>query len=157
MNCDQDLVLSAFDKTLLNLIQTDFPLAERPFAVLAERLGVAEAVVIVRLAELKGAGYIRRLGPFFDVAKLGYRSTLVAAQVEQTAIEQVARVIDDLPGVTHNYEREGDFNLWFTLMSRNEEQEAVTLAEVARLPGVRQVMNLPAGRRFKVDVRFRLK
>lgn len=157
MNCKQASELSAFDIALLNLIQNDFPLVERPYAVLADRLDVCESLILSRLAELKAAGYIRRLGPFFDVAGLGYTSTLVAAHIESAELDQVARAVNALPGVTHNYEREAEFNLWFTLISEDHEQETTTLNKIASLPGVKRLMSLPAGRKFKVDVRFQLK
>lgn len=110
-------MLTDFDKKLLNLIQIDLPLENRPFAILAERLGSEESVVIERLKFLKEQGFIRRIGPFFDSTKLGYIGTLVALEVEPDFIPQVAAVINADGGVTHNYERDGVLNLWFTLFS----------------------------------------
>lgn len=149
-------MLTAFDKKLLNIIQTDLPLESRPFAVLAERLATEEAIVIERLLFLKEQGFIRRIGPFFDSSKLGYIGTLVALEVESVEIPQVAAVINSNYGVTHNYERDGVLNLWFTLFSHNIEAQNATLENISKLPGVVRLINLPATKKFKVSVQFTL-
>ncbi len=149
-------MLSDFDKRLLNTIQSDIPLVARPFAAVAERLGADEATVIGRLEHLRDNGFIRRIGPFFDSARLGYVSTLVALAVEPEAMAAVAAAVNAYPGVTHNYEREGGYNLWFALLTPDMASQEGILAAVARLPGVSGLMNLPATSKFKVNVRFTL-
>jgi DNA-binding Lrp family transcriptional regulator len=149
-------MLSDFDKQLLNVIQSDIPLVSRPFAVAAARLGADEATVIGRLEYLRDNGYIRRIGPFFDSSRLGYVSTLVALAVEPEKMAAVAAAVNAYPGVTHNYEREGDYNLWFALLTPDMAAQERILAAVARLPGVKGMMNLPATRKYKVNVRFTL-
>lgn len=149
-------MLTAFDKRLLNIIQTDLPLNSRPFAILANRLKTEEAVVIERLKFLKDQGFIRRIGPFFDSTKLGYIGTLVALKVETDYIPQVAAVINSDYGVTHNYERDGEFNLWFTLFSHDMDAQSKTLDKIRKLAGVVKLINLPATQKFKVSVQFTL-
>jgi siroheme decarboxylase len=149
-------MLSEFDKHLLNLIQGDIPLSRRPFALIAQRLGSDEDTVIERLAFLKDQGYIRRIGPFFDSARLGYVSTLIALKVRSDAVKAVAEAVNVYPGVTHNYEREGRYNLWFALLSPDRKSQERILAEVAGLPGVERLLNLPAMKKFKVNVQFTL-
>lgn len=149
-------MLTAFDKSLLNMIQTNLPLDSRPFKVLAERLGSDEATVIERLRALAANGYIRRIGPFFDSVKLGYTGTLIAVQVEPDQIEAVAGVINTYPGVTHNYEREGRFNLWFTLLSPDLAVQNKILEHIGSLPGVIELIDLPATKKYKVSVQFTL-
>lgn len=149
-------MLTAFDKKLLNLIQINLPLENRPFAVIAERLGSEESIVIERLKFLKEQGFIRRIGPFFDSNKLGYLGTLVALEVEPDSIPEVAAFINANDGVTHNYEREGSLNLWFTLFSHTMEKQKETLDEISKLPGVVRMLNLPATQKFKVSVQFTL-
>ncbi len=149
-------MLNDFDKQLLNIIQSDIPLVSRPFAALAERLGADEATVVERLRFLRDNGLIRRIGPFFDSARLGYVSTLVALAVEPAELPAVAVAVNAYPGVTHNYEREGDYNLWFALLSPNMAAQERVLAAVARLPGIKRLLNLPATKKFKVNVRFTL-
>ncbi|MBC8015254.1 MAG: Lrp/AsnC family transcriptional regulator [Sporomusaceae bacterium] len=149
-------MLTAFDKRLLNIIQTDLPLDSRPFAVLAARLETEESIVIERLKFLKEQGFIRRIGPFFDSSKLGYIGTLVALKVEADYIPQVAAVINSDYGVTHNYERDGEFNLWFTLFSYDLDAQTKTLDKIRKLAGVVELINLPATQKFKVSVQFTL-
>ncbi len=149
-------MLNDFDKQLLNIIQSDIPLVSRPFAALAERLGTDEATVIERLRFLRENGFIRRIGPFFDSARLGYVSTLVALAVEPDALPAVAAAVNAYPGVTHNYEREGAYNLWFALLSPNMAAQERVLTAVAGLPGIKELLNLPATKKFKVNVRFTL-
>ena len=149
-------MLSDFDKQLLNLIQGNIPFAKRPFAVIAERLDSDEDTVIKRLGYLKDQGYIRRIGPFFDSARLGYVSTLVALRVNPGLMKDVAEAVNVYPGVTHNYEREGKYNLWFALLSSDRQAQEQILAQVAKLPGVERLLNLPAIKKFKVNVQFTL-
>lgn len=149
-------MLTAFDKRLLNIIQTDLPLESRPFAVLAQRLETQESIVIERLLFLKEQGFIRRIGPFFDSTKLGFTGTLVALEVEADQIPQVAAVINANYGVTHNYERDGVLNLWFTLFSHTLAAQEETLEKISRLAGVVRLINLPATQKFKVSVQFTL-
>ncbi|SDF19774.1 AsnC family transcriptional regulator [Sporolituus thermophilus] len=149
-------MLTQFDKALLNIIQTDLPLTKRPFAVLAERLGVDEATVIDRLRALKALGYIRRIGPFFDSARLGYVGTLAAVRVRPDKVREVAEAINAFPGVTHNYEREGYFNLWFALLSPSKEAQRRVLQYIGKLDGVDKLISLPATRKYKVSVEFTL-
>ena len=104
-------MLTNFDKSLLNIIQRNLPISERPFLELAKILNTTEDNVIERLRYLKEHGYIRRIGPFFDSGKLEYKGTLVALKVKEGYMQQVAEFINRYPGATHNYEREGEYNL----------------------------------------------
>lgn len=149
-------MFTPFDKALLNIIQTDLPISPRPFSVLAERLKTSEATVIERLNHLKEQGFIRRIGPFFDSVKLGYIGTLVAVEAAPEFVKQIAEAINKYPGVTHNYEREGVFNLWFTLLAPDTECQIRILDEVKEFPGVVRLINLPATKKFKVSVQFTL-
>lgn len=149
-------MLTTFDKALLNILQTKLPISERPFADLAEALETEEAVVINRLKELKTQGYLRRIGPFFDSAKLGYTGTLVAVKVATGNMERIATAINVYPGVTHNYEREGEFNLWFTLLTPDLVVQERILDEIRKIPGVENLMSLTSKRKYKISVHFNL-
>ncbi len=149
-------MLTAFDKSLLNIIQTDLSFEKRPFALVAKKLGTTEAIVIERLKFLKEQGFIRRIGPFFDSTKLGYIGTLVALEVKEECLAQVAGVINSYYGVTHNYEREADLNLWFTLLTPNLLKQDEILETIRNLDGVVRLLNLPATQKFKVSVQFSL-
>lgn len=149
-------MLTAFDKELLNIIQIRLPIGSAPFAKVAEWLNVDEATVLERLRWLKDHGYIRRLGAFFDSARLGYVSTLAAVKVCTTSLEAVTRAINAYPGVTHNYEREGEYNIWFTLLTTDQGEQEQVLAAIASLPGVDSLISLPAIEKYKISVEFNL-
>ena len=148
--------LTQFDKELLNLIQTGLPLTPAPFAAVAARLGCPEQQVLERLAQLRDAGVIRRLGAFFDAESLGYRGWLVAVKVEEMSLPAVARAVNAWPEVTHNDERDHEYNLWFTIQTRTEAEKDGLLRQVAAMPGVSAVFSLPTTDRFKVNVEFQM-
>ncbi|MFC2767304.1 MAG: Lrp/AsnC family transcriptional regulator [Mitsuokella sp.] len=148
--------LTAFDKALLNLLQGSLPIGKRPFAKMAEELGTDEERVISRLRLLKDEGFLRRIGTFFDSSRLGYGGTLVALRVAEGKVASVAEAVNRYPGVTHNYEREGKFNLWFTLLTPNLETEKEILSEVEALPGVERLLNLKTTKKYKINVQFQL-
>lgn len=150
-------MLSSSDKKLLNAVQTNLPLTSRPFASLGQLVGMTEHEVLERLRALRDQGYIRRIGPFFDSAKLGYVGTLVALKVKNGYMEQVAAAINNYTGATHNYERRGQYNLWFTLLTPNLEERRRILADVRALPGVEAAMSLVSRKKYKVNVKFDLK
>ena len=149
--------LTAFDKALLNLLQTELPVCSHPFARLGAELGTDEATVLVHLKHLKAEGYLRRIGTFFNSSRLGYEGTLVALEVEEDQMASVAEAVNRYPGATHNYEREGQYNLWFTLLTPDPKIERKILREVCALPGVRAMMNLKAHKKYKINVQFHLK
>lgn len=148
--------LTAFDKALLNLLQGDIPICSHPFAEMARRLGTDEATVLARLRELKASGFLRRIGTFFDSNRLGYHGTLVALKVDPSALHDVAQAINRYPGATHNYEREDQYNLWFTLLTPNAECESKILAEIRSLRGVQDMLRLKANKKYKINVQFKL-
>jgi len=149
--------LSASDRTLLNLLQTNFPRTSRPFAEIGRQVGLSEQEVLSRVQVLKESGVIRRIGGIFDSQKMGFISTLVALQVEEARLPAVAASVSSYNGVTHNYERQHTFNLWFTLVAASDEELRRILSEVEELPGVVSLRNLPAVRLFKIGVNFDLK
>ncbi len=149
--------LTTFDKALLNLLQGNLPVCSRPFAELAAQLGTDEVTVLTRLRWLKQAGYLRRIGTFFNSARLGYVGTLVALRVDEDHMQTVAEAVNQYVGATHNYEREGEYNLWFTLLTQTPEQERIILREVRALPGVHGMMNLKSRKKYKINVQFKLR
>ncbi len=146
--------LSHLDREILNIIQTGFPLTSRPYAAVGEQLGVTEKEVLARVGVLKESGIIRRIGGIFDSKQLGFSSTLVALMVADGKLEEVARQVSDYPGVTHNYQRQHEFNLWFTLVTASASKMAEILTQIECLPGVLKLRNLPALRLFKIGVNF---
>jgi DNA-binding Lrp family transcriptional regulator len=144
------------DKKILTAIQTDLPVDERPFDVLAGQLGLETETVVSRVAQLEAEEYIRRIGPIFDSRSLGYISTLVAARVPAEQLKGVADRVSALAGVTHNYERRHAYNLWFTLTSPSLEAQTRTLERLRRETGIRHFYSLPALAVYKIRVKFDL-
>lgn len=143
------------NKALLEMIQHDFPVASRPYQVIGERLGISEGEVMERISGLKEEKIIRRIGGVFASAKLGYTSLLCAVQVPPEEIDRVAEIVNAWPGVTHNYQRSHQYNLWFTLISENEEERRKTLADIQKAIGY-PVNALPALRLFKLRAVFQI-
>ena len=146
--------LDAVDKAILNRIQSNFPIDGRPYAVIAHELGLEEAQVLQRVQRLKAEGIIRRIGGNFVPHKVGFVSTLCAAQVPEERIAAFARVVNRYPGVTHNYRRDNEFNVWFTFIARSMEEIEANLTQISRETGVQTILNLPATKVFKIKAQF---
>ena len=143
------------DKRLLDIIQSDFPLEARPYAVVGERLRLTEAEVLARVRALKARGVIRRIGGNFQSRKLGFHSTLCAARVPAEKLDAFVAEVNRHPGVTHNYLRRHPYNVWFTFIGPSRPQVDETLAEMRRSTGV-DILNLPASRMYKIKVDFKM-
>ena len=103
------------DRELMGALQNEIPLVSTPFALVGQAIDMSEKEVIKRTERLKREGLIRYLAPHFDPRALGYRSCLVAAKVDPARIDDAAAIVNAHPGVTQNYRRNNDFNLWFTI------------------------------------------
>lgn len=147
--------LTPLEKKLLDLLQDDFPLAAAPYREMAEGLGLPEDEVIARVQAFRRQGLIRRIGGILDAGKLGYYSTLCACRVPVHRLDAVAAVINALPGVTHNYQRQHHYNLWFTLSAASEGAAAEVLRQVEGQTGI-EIVSMPATRRYKIDARFKI-
>lgn len=143
------------DRRLLDVLQFEFPLVARPYATVGDRLGIGEDQVLARLERLREAGTLRRLGVSVNPARFSHVSTLVGARVDPGHLEAVAALVSGFDDVSHNYERDDAVNLWFTVTAPDRERIAQILATVREQPGVHEVLDLPAERRFKLDARFR--
>ena len=148
--------LSQSDKQLLNIIQTGLPLTSAPFADIAVRLGCKEDWVIERLTALREKGVIRRFGAFFDAESLGYKGRLVAVRVTPESLTEVALAVNSWPQVTHNDERDSEYNLWFTLQARDEALMTALLRKLEDMPGVEEVISMSTADRYKVNVEFQI-
>ena len=142
------------DRQLLNLVQSRFPLSERPYGVLAEELGTSEDDVLVRVGRLKKANVIRQISAIFDTRRLGYKTCLVAFRYGPGMLEKGARFINRHPGVSHNYARNGYFNLWFTIAVPPNEDLQRVVDWMAEQTGALAARVMPTIRFFKIGVNF---
>ena len=148
--------LSALDRKILTLIQANFPVQRRPYAAIAQVCGCTEPEALEAVNRLREKE-IRRLGGVFDLAHLGYVSTLCALAEEDPAkIEQTAAVVSSYPEVTHNYQREDRYNIWFTVIAYGQERIDAILSDIAQRTGVDDILDLPAQNLFKIKVDFNL-
>ncbi|HEV2922563.1 MAG TPA: AsnC family transcriptional regulator [Solirubrobacteraceae bacterium] len=144
--------LDDLDRKLLNLMQGSFPIAQRPYRRVAELGGVTEAEVMRRVQRLLDKRIIRQVTPIFDTRALGYSSMLVAAKVDPRNPHRAAQVINEHPGVSHNYLRNHEFNLWFTIATEPDSRLGLegTLEVLAKEAGADSVRQLPTLRLFKI-------
>lgn len=147
--------LDDLDRRLLGLVQSDFPLESRPYAVLGAELGLDEEETLERVRVLRAKKIIRRLGANFQSGKLGFRSTLCAAKVPQEKLHSFVEEVNKRTGVTHNYLRNHVYNIWFTLIAPSWEQILDELADISGKTGI-EVLNLPAENMYKIKVDFQL-
>lgn len=145
--------MDSHDKQILDLIQSGFPLTPRPYAEVGRELGLTEAEVLARVRALRQRGVIRRVGANFGSRSLGWRSTLCAAKVPEDRLEAFVAEVNRHPGVTHNYLRRHDFNVWFTYIGPDWDNVESTLAGITAKTGI-PILNLPASKMFKIKVDF---
>jgi DNA-binding Lrp family transcriptional regulator len=150
------LSIDEIDRAILNRIQSDFPITTRPFLSIAENLHLSEDQVIKRLKRLKKKGIIRRIGGNFAPEKLGFVSTLCAAKVSRDKIDSFARAVNRYPGVTHNYRRDNKYNIWFTFIAQSMDEIKNNLENISQETGVKEIINLPATKMYKIKAQFDL-
>jgi DNA-binding Lrp family transcriptional regulator len=144
--------LDELDKRLLNLMQGAFPIAPRPYEHVATQAGIDEREAIARVQRLIDERIIRQVTPIFDTRALGYSSMLVAAKVDPENPWRAANVINEHPGVSHNYLRNHEFNIWFTIATEPDSPLGVegTLEVLGRLAGAESIRQLPTLKLFKI-------
>jgi siroheme decarboxylase len=146
--------LDEVDRRLVDRLQSELGVVERPFATVGEDIGVSEAEVLERAQRLRDSGLIRQTSAIFDTRKLGYTSALVAAMLPPEQLESGAAVVSAHPGVSHNYEREHAFNLWFTLAIPPGESFDSALEDLKTRAGFLKCRPLPSLKVFRIGVRF---
>ena len=144
------------DRNIMNIIQSEFPIAPRPYADVAKRLNIPEEEVLERVRALREEGIIRRIGASFNSGKLDFRSTLCAARVPEGKVEAFVETVNRFPGVTHNYLRSDVYNVWFTFIAETMEEIEQALDKIRQDTGVEEIRNLPAVKTFKIKVDFAL-
>jgi len=146
--------MDSWDRDLLNEIQARFPVEPHPYKVIAERIGVSEDEVLARIANLKQEGIIRRIGASINSRRIGYVSTLLAAKVPPDKLDSFVETVNSCPGVTHNYERNHEYNVWFTLITPSREEIDTTIRHLMEKTGI-AIDEFPAKRIFKIRVDFK--
>lgn len=145
--------MDLLDRELLSMIQSDFPMVSRPYYEIALRFGITEEEVIRRLADLKAHRLIRRIGAVIESRLLGYVGTLCAAKVPETKLAEVAEIINAFDGITHNYIREHEFNIWFTFMASSKEELEKGIKDIEDMTGL-SIISMPTRKTFKIKLEF---
>jgi DNA-binding Lrp family transcriptional regulator len=154
-----EVTLDTTDKKILQILQDDFPIVSQPWKEISQRLSLTEQEVISRIERLKEKDVVLRIGPIFDSAKIGLKSsTLVALRVDAEKIDEVAQIINQYDNISHNYQRDDEYNIWFTLTAQNDQEINVVLEQIRHKLNVdkHDMLNLPTRHRFKINVIFQL-
>ena len=148
--------MDEINSRILRELQDSFPLSDRPYKVVADRLQIPGEELWGRIQSMLDEGVIRRMGASFDSNKLGFCSTLAAVNVKPELVDRAAETISRFPEVTHNYLRDDVFNIWFTMIAVDEERIEDVLDEIRISLSLEkpEVLNLPVKRLFKLDARF---
>ncbi|WFE89518.1 AsnC family transcriptional regulator [Roseibium porphyridii] len=144
--------LTDLDRQLINRLQDDLPLTSRPFATLADELGIAEGDVVDRIRHLRDEGLLTRFGPFFDAEALGGAFCLCAMAVPQECFEEVLTKVNAHPEVAHNYERDHKLNMWFVLATESRLAIRETAGAIEQETGLK-VLQFPKEREFFIGFR----
>jgi len=141
---------------ILSRIQKKFPLVAKPFKAIADELGISEDEVLTILQKEKADGIIRQTSAIFDTKRLGYKSSLVAFKIPTEKIDKAVEIINSHPGISHNYERNHDFNIWFTLGVPPTSELGLdkTVEIIAKLTEAEDFIMLPTLKLFKINVKL---
>jgi DNA-binding Lrp family transcriptional regulator len=146
--------LDKTDQNILNYIQDKFPVVPRPFLFLGQKFGISEEEVFTRIKNLKRKKIIRRIGANFDSRKLGFAGSLIAMKVPADRIDETVKIINSYTGITHNYLRDGEYNIWFTLQTESEKKRNEILREIKKRTQIKDLLNLPSKKIFKIRAMF---
>ncbi len=148
--------MDKIDKKILNILQKRFPIVPEPFDAVGAELEISGEEVIERVKRLKEKGIIRRIGAVFESRALGFTSTLCAARVPEEKIRMFADVVNSYAGVTHNYRRSNDYNVWFTFIAPDRDTLEQSLDEIRKKTGVQDILSLQAVKTYKINATFEL-
>ncbi len=151
--------LDAVDRSILDAVQKAIPLTGKPWVEIGETLDLSGEEVLARLKKMSEKGAVRKLGPIIDARKVGLTaSTLVAMKVRQEKISEVVEVINSYDEVSHNYERNHKYNVWFTLTAPNQGDLTRIIREISVKTGISKedILNLPTERFFKIKANFKI-
>jgi DNA-binding Lrp family transcriptional regulator len=150
--------MDKIDSQILQELQYNFPLSEKPYEVIADRLKIPKEEIWNRVQMMLDKGVIRRMGASFDSNKLGFCSTLAAVSVAPELVDRAAEIIGRFYEVTHSYLRDDVYNIWFTLIAVDNNRIENILEQIRESLSLERskVLNLPMKRLFKLDARFRV-
>ncbi|HJV52420.1 MAG TPA: AsnC family transcriptional regulator [Noviherbaspirillum sp.] len=147
--------MDEIDRAIINTLQGDLPICERPYLEAAQRVGIGEEELLARLSSLLERKVITRVGPLFQIERMGGAFTLAALSAPAERYEQVAELVNALPEVAHNYARDHALNMWFVLATETPEQIATVIERIERDTGC-EVFNFPKSREYFVELKLQV-
>jgi DNA-binding Lrp family transcriptional regulator len=147
--------MDAVNRRIINAFQGGFPIAERPFAEAAKRVGIEEHELIERIEGLLGAGTLTRFGPLYNAEAMGGTLTLAALAVPVERYEAVTEIVNAFPEVAHNYEREHAFNMWFVIATDDPSRARAVIEAIEAQTGL-TVYDMPKEEEFFIGLHFTL-
>jgi len=141
------------DRKIINSLQGDFPIADHPYQIVAQRLGITEDELLKRLEILLENRTLTRFGPMYDIQKLGGSFSLCAIRVPSERFQEVTEIVNSFPEVAHNYERDHEFNMWYVLATESLAQIDSTNKAIEEKTGLK-VYNMPKTQEFFVGLHF---
>lgn len=145
--------MDEIERAIINTLQGGLPVCERPFLAAAQALGLEEATLLARLDAMRGSGLLTRVGPLYQIEKMGGAFTLAALHAPDADFERVAQLVNARPEVAHNYQRDHALNMWFVLATETPEQIEQVIAAIQRDTGC-EVLNFPKSREFFVELKL---
>ncbi|MDP2367131.1 Lrp/AsnC family transcriptional regulator [Rhodoferax sp.] len=145
--------MDEIDRAIINTLQGGLPVCERPYLAAAQALGVDEATLLTRLQAMLASGLLTRIGPLYQIEKMGGAFTLAALHAGAQDFEHVAQAVNALPEVAHNYQRDHALNMWFVLATESPEQIADVIRKIEQDTGC-EVFNFPKSREFFVELKL---
>ena len=143
------------DRAIINTLQGDLPICERPYLEAAQRIGISEDALLTRLTRLREDGILTRVGPLFQIEKMGGAFTLAALRVPDSEFDQVAEQVNALPEIAHNYERDHVLNMWFVIATETPEEIEQVIGRIEEKTGC-AVFNFPKLREYFVEMKLKV-
>ena len=147
--------MDEIDRAIINNLQGGLPVCERPYREAAQRIGLDEDELLVRLARLLESGVLTRIGPLFQIEKMGGAFTLAALHAPVDDFERVAQCVNAWPEVAHNYARNHQLNMWFVLATETPDQIDQVIARIEGETGC-AVFNFPKSREYFVELKLHI-
>ncbi|NMM28752.1 MAG: Lrp/AsnC family transcriptional regulator [Glaciimonas sp.] len=146
--------MDPIDRAIINGLQEGLGVCERPYLEAAQRLGLSEEDLIARLTRMLAEGVLTRIGPLYQIERIGGAFTLAALHAPLADFERVAQQVNALPQVAHNYAREHELNMWFVIATETPAEIASVIDTIEQQTGCR-VFNFPKSREYFVELKLK--
>lgn len=147
--------MDEIDRAIINTLQGDLPVCERPYLEAAQRIGISEDKLLGRLAQLRESGILSRIGPMFQIEKIGGAFTLAALRAPESEFERIAEQVNAFPEIAHNYARDHELNMWFVIATETPCEIDNVIGRIEHETGCK-VFNFPKSREYFVEMKLKV-